>query len=144
MQKKPLGLAVIGVALVAGLWFLFFRAEPDVVAAGRPAEGDPMVAIGLPEISGNELIGKNVFDAKCASCHGENATGKYGLAPPLVHKIYEPSHHGDMAFVRAAQLGVKSHHWKFGDMPPVDGVTEAEVAYIIAYVRTLQRANGIN
>ena len=71
--------------------------------------------------------------------------GQEGIAPPLVHRIYEPSHHGDMAFVLAARNGVRAHHWPFGDMPPVgQPLTDGELAAIIAYVRELQRANGIS
>jgi len=81
---------------------------------------------------------------KCAACHGANAAGQDGVAPPLVHVIYEPSHHGDEAFQRAAELGVRGHHWPFGNMPPVEGVTRADVTMITAYIRELQRANGIN
>ncbi len=66
------------------------------------------------------------------------------LHPPLVHKFYEPNHHGDMAFVLAAKNGVRAHHWKFGDMPPVKGVTQGDVLNIVAYVRALQRENGIH
>jgi hypothetical protein len=65
------------------------------------------------------------------------------MGPPLVHKIYEPSHHADFAFQKAVQSGVRSHHWGFGNMPPVEGITAAEIAMIITYVRTLQVANGI-
>ena len=83
-------------------------------------------------------------NAKCAACHGVNAAGKDGVAPPLVHKIYEPSHHGDESFQRAAALGVRAHHWPFGNMPAVEGVTRGDVKMITAYIRELQRANGIN
>ncbi|KKK93735.1 hypothetical protein LCGC14_2689930, partial [marine sediment metagenome] len=31
-----------------------------------------------------------------------------------------------------------------GNMPPVEGVTPGEVKMVVAYVRELQRANGIN
>ena len=54
------------------------------------------------------------------------------------------NHHGDMSFVIAAQNGVRAHHWKFGNMPAVKGVTQADVLNIVAYVRALQRENGIN
>lgn len=40
-------------------------------------------------------------------------------------------------------LGAPSHHWQFGDMPPVEGVTEDQVAAITEYVRHLQRQAGI-
>lgn len=85
-----------------------------------------------------------MFDAKCATCHGVNATGLQDMGPPLVHKIYEPSHHGDESFQRAAAMGVRAHHWRFGNMPPVEGVTRADIAMVVAYIRALQRANGIN
>jgi mono/diheme cytochrome c family protein len=105
---------------------------------------DAMVLVSVPaSFSEQEQMGKRAFDAVCASCHGENAQGKQGVAPPLVHKIYEPNHHGDMAFVLAARNGVRAHHWKFGDMPPVKGVTQADLLNITAYVRALQRENGI-
>ena len=100
--------------------------------------------VALPaELSSNAQIGKLAFEAKCAECHGANAAGQNGVAPPLVHKIYEPSHHSDMAFVLAAKNGVRSHHWNFGNMPPVEGLTDADVKMIARYVRELQAENGI-
>ena len=72
-----------------------------------------------------------------------NGVGQEGLAPPLVHNIYEPGHHGDEAFQRAVAVGVRRHHWPFGDMPPVEGLSRADVALIVAYIRELQSANGI-
>jgi len=89
------------------------------------------------------VIGERVFNAKCAVCHGKNAAGQEGLAPPLVHQFYVPSHHGDGAFFNAARNGVTAHHWDFGNMPPVAAITDAEIGLIVTYVRTLQRANGI-
>ncbi len=107
--------------------------------------GPAMVDVTVPEtLSANAVIGKTAFEAKCAVCHGANAAGQDGVAPPLVHKIYEPSHHGDAAFLLAAKNGVRAHHWRFGNMPPVEGVTDGDVKMIITYVRELQRANGIN
>nr|WP_229802048.1 cytochrome c [Amylibacter ulvae] len=99
-------------------------------------------AMEIPTLTGAAVMGKTFFDAKCAQCHGTNASGTEN-APPLVHIIYEPNHHGDESFLRAATQGVRAHHWQFGDMPPVEGITQGEVKQIIAYVRSLQRANGI-
>jgi len=108
-------------------------------------QGDPIATVRVPaSFSPEAEIGKVGFEAKCAVCHGENAAGQNGIAPPLVHKFYEPNHHSDAAFVGAAMNGVKSHHWKFGDMPPLEGLTRADVQYIARYVRELQRENGIN
>ena len=108
------------------------------------SQGAPIVEVKLPaELSSEAQIGKRAFDSKCAECHGANAAGQNGIAPPLVHKIYEPSHHSDMAFVLAAKNGVRAHHWEFGNMPPVEGLTDADVKMIARYVRELQAANGI-
>ena len=98
--------------------------------------------IKLPALSQVAKQGEGLFKAKCAVCHGKNAAGTKN-GPPLIHKIYEPSHHSDLSFQRAAQLGVRAHHWPFGNMPPIAGITEAELERVIAYVRELQRANGI-
>ena len=86
--------------------------------------------------------GEAKFNAHCARCHGPQASGT-AQGPPLVHKIYEPNHHGDFAFQRAAANGVRAHHWTFGDMPKIDGVTPTDVDHIIKYVRWLQRQAGI-
>ena len=107
--------------------------------------GAPLAEVIVPEsFSEYAQIGKTAFDGACASCHGANAAGQNGVAPPLVHKTYEPGHHGDQAFLSAAQNGVQSHHWNFGNMPPVQGLTSSDVKYIVAYIRELQQANGIN
>lgn len=87
--------------------------------------------------------GQASFDANCSGCHGASGLGT-DQGPPLVYKIYEPGHHGDESFYRAVRQGVRSHHWEFGDMPPVPAVSDQEVAGIIRYIRTLQRAVGIN
>lgn len=101
--------------------------------AGKPAGGATPAEV---------QVGEAKFSANCAVCHGVRGVGtKQG--PPLVHKIYEPNHHADMAFQRAAENGVRAHHWEFGNMPKIEGVTPADVEQIIRYVRWLQREAGI-
>ena len=86
--------------------------------------------------------GEAKFNKFCSRCHGRQGTGTDN-GPPLVHKIYEPNHHADMAFQRAAAQGVRAHHWKFGNMPKIEGVVPEDVTQIIGYVRWLQRQAGI-
>ncbi len=133
-------LAIFIVAVAASGAYLL-TIDPE---AEKRASGPPIVQVKVPVLDGEALEGEAVFNAKCATCHGSDAAGKDEVAPPLVHKIYEPSHHGDMAFLLAVRQGVRAHHWPFGDMPPVEGLTERDVAMIVAYVRTLQRENGIH
>ena len=146
-------LAILALFLIGGLAVYWNAAPSRQQAAGHSmvppdtsgvARGAPIVEVSVPtDLSANAQIGKRAFEAKCAECHGANAAGQNGVAPPLVHKIYEPSHHSDMAFVLAAKNGVRSHHWNFGNMPPVKGLTDADVKMVTQFVRELQEANGI-
>ena len=142
-------LAAFAVAVIGGAGYVaMVQKDPSGTAGPRPVESPPegaaMVEVALPEdLSGQAQMGKRAFEAVCATCHGENAAGRSGMGPPLVHKIYEPSHHADAAFLLAVRNGVRAHHWRFGNMPPQDGLTGAEVKSITRYVRELQRANGI-
>jgi mono/diheme cytochrome c family protein len=107
-------------------------------------DGEPLAEVTLPaSFSADAKIGKRVFEAKCMQCHGQNAAGQNGVAPPLVNNIYRPAHHGDIAFVLAAKNGVRAHHWKFGNMPRIEGLTDADVGYVARYIRELQQENGI-
>lgn len=86
--------------------------------------------------------GGELFAANCAACHGARAGGT-DVGPPLVHRLYVPGHHSDAAFQSAVKNGVFAHHWDFGDMPAVAGVSEEEVEAIVGYVRGLQREAGL-
>jgi mono/diheme cytochrome c family protein len=86
--------------------------------------------------------GERAYAATCMACHGPRAMGTT-QGPALVHKIYEPSHHADAAFLLAVRQGVRAHHWQFGDMPAQPNVSDAELRAIVVYVRALQREAGI-
>ena len=89
----------------------------------------------------NPNIGKPLFDTHCASCHGADLEGSD--KGPHAAQGLSASHHSDMAFQMAVKNGSRAHHWNFGDMKPVEGVTADEVAHITAYVRMQQRKAGI-
>jgi len=151
-NKLAYGLGAAGVAAMAV--FVLTMATPQPGQQGGMSmtppdttaldDGDPINSVLVPvEFSPEAQIGKRIFEGKCSVCHGDNATGQQGFAPPLVDRIYEPNHHGDAAFVAAAKNGVQAHHWDFGNMPPVDGLTDGDVKYIARYIRELQKENGI-
>jgi mono/diheme cytochrome c family protein len=151
MNKGLIGALVVAFIAAAGWYWTQGRTTEEPISASAPGNlqvfvGAPMADVIVPdELSAQARQGETYFNVVCASCHGANAAGQDGVAPPLVHRIYEPSHHGDMAFVLAARNGVRAHHWPFGDMPPVEErMTDGELGAIIAYVRELQRTNGIN
>lgn len=126
-RTRPLRVSTLAVFVVAGL-----------VASGCGGGGlQPE-----PSPPGVADAGRVVFAASCAGCHGERARGTTN-GPPLVDRIYEPSHHADVAFVLAVRNGSRQHHWGFGDMPPVPDIDDREIADTIAYVRRLQQDAGI-
>ena len=98
-------------------------------------------AIVVPQLSREAKKGEIAFRNYCIACHGQSGTGT-DMGPPLVHRIYGPSHHSYVSFVRAVTLGVPQHHWLFGKMPPLPQVERREVDLIIIYIRELQKANG--
>jgi mono/diheme cytochrome c family protein len=115
-----------------------------LVAAGC-TQGDDQAAqrlASLPPTPAVHRTGEQLFERNCAGCHGSKAAGT-DKGPPLVHRVYEPSHHSDQAFYLAARNGVAAHHWRFGNMPAQPEVSEADVREMVAYVRWLQRETGI-
>ena len=99
--------------------------------------------INEPELTGPLKLGAFTYALKCSACHGGKAQGT-DKGPPFLSRIYEPGHHPDEAFYRAARNGARAHHWNFGDMPPVDSITDQQIGLIVQYVRAMQRANGID
>ena len=117
-------------AIVSGTLLLLVIAGGACADGGNDAEGDAVAR------------GEALFASNCVACHGEQGTGTTA-GPPLVHEIYEPGHHPDASFQRAVQAGVPQHHWDFGPMPAMPGLSEEQVDDITAYVRQLQRDAGI-
>ena len=123
-----------------GLLFLIIAVAVFILAGV-----DSQAAQGAPEEQAVPLElreGEGLFKLNCLRCHGARGAGT-DQGPPLVHKVYEPGHHSDMTFYLAVLRGVRAHHWRFGDMPKIEGLKEKEVGSIILYVRWLQRLAGI-
>ena len=125
--------AVVLVAAV--LWAMWPHADHNALNAGHPGS-----TVSASPATG--MAGEALFNQRCAACHGRNAAGS-AVGPPLVHRYYEPGHHSDMSFLLAVRRGVRAHHWRFGNMAPVPGLSDTEVKEVIRYVRALQRAKGI-
>ena len=102
----------------------------DAPETGIPAQDPDLVTAGEP-----------LYQANCAQCHGTDLRGT-DQGPSHLSIVYEPNHHGDAAFVLAVQRGVPQHHWPFGDMEPIPGLTTRELEAITAYVREQQRLKG--
>lgn len=93
---------------------------PSVVAAGSGAE---------------------LYEATCAECHGTDLRGN-DKGPSFLSSVYEPNHHTDESFRRAVRLGARQHHWPYGDMEPVEGLSDDDIEAIITFVREQQAILG--
>ena len=134
ISKRAAAIAVIVAAIGAGgAGILATTAQTDASAATEVVE---------PKLTPELARGRRAYDKYCASCHGSNAVGT-DKGPPFLHRVYHPGHHSDGAFFLAAQRGARGHHWRFGPMKPVAGVTNQDLEAIVPYIRALQKANGI-
>ena len=142
IHNRP-GFWPVGAALLFSIAGAACGAGPESQSSPPPTDEIQVVLRGIAATSPPELAqGKTLFEQNCSVCHGPAGDGT-AQGPPLVHIVYEPNHHADAAFILAARNGVRAHHWRFGDMAPVPGVTDEMVLEIVGYIRWLQRQVGI-
>ena len=110
---------------------------------GGPGTRDPNPLHLPPQgFVGDSIKGNNLYNQNCLACHGNAGLGS-NQGPPLVHKTYNTRHHADLAFHLAVKNGVPAHHWNFGNMNPIAGLSPEDVGHIVQYVRAIQRKSGI-
>ncbi|GBE26056.1 cytochrome c-L precursor [bacterium BMS3Bbin02] len=141
MKKLRVPLIVGGVVAAVVLLVLAGGGEPADPAFPR----DPMTGLSVFNIpvQDPDLVaeGELLYQASCSVCHGANFEGT-AIGPSHLSVIYNPEHHTDAGFFRAMSGGVQAHHWGFGDMPPVVGLSEDDMVAIVAYIRENQRTQG--
>ncbi len=137
---KPLATQVFMLSLCS--LFLWGCSDSGSNAQHSTASSSTNLSLSDKPLPDELKDGEVKFNNFCSRCHGPHGQGTDN-GPPLVHKIYEPNHHADMAFQRAAALGVRAHHWEFGNMPKIEDVTPEDVTQIVGYIRWLQKQAGI-
>ncbi|MFT4989866.1 MAG: mono/diheme cytochrome c family protein [Acidimicrobiales bacterium] len=101
---------------------------------------DPVAAPPVVPLAA-EADGATIYQARCASCHGEDLRGT-NKGPSQLSIVYEPNHHGDDSYRSAIRNGAPQHHWGFGNMPAVEDITDDQIEQVIAYIRTQQQELG--
>lgn len=84
--------------------------------------------------------GRAAFATECAGCHGRTAEGT-GRGPALAVDSLGPARFGDDAIRRAVREGVAGVG--DGPMPAQPELTDRQLDDIVAFLRELQRINGI-
>lgn len=127
-MPKWLGATLLGVPFVVAL----------IALGSCGSDGEPVVEPS----SAAAKSGEAVYANSCAACHGLDLEGT-DKGPSHLSVVYEPGHHGDGAFRSAIANGAPQHHWNFGDMPPVEGLSAGQVDDVIAYIRGEQERRGL-
>lgn len=110
--------------------------------SAEPSTGDALEGVDVAEQDAELVeLGEPLYQQHCAQCHGADLRGT-DLGPSHLSIVYEPNHHGDAAFLAAVSRGSPAHHWDFGAMPPIPGLSQEDVAAITAFVRERQRIEG--
>ena len=117
------------------IWFVLILS----IAACNPTDADGSEVPRQDSVLVAE--GGPLYAANCATCHGDDLRGT-DLGPSHLSNLYRPGHHSDGAFLLAMKIGSPQHHWSFGSMSPVEGLTDEEIAAITAFVRERQRTQG--
>jgi mono/diheme cytochrome c family protein len=86
---------------------------------------------------GNAEAGKAVYDKKCASCHAKDGAGNPGIAKAM--KV-ELRHLGSKEVQEQKDEEIKKWITEGSEKKkPVKGLSDQEIADVIAYVRTLKK-----
>lgn len=91
--------------------------------------------------STTDPAGAALYVQNCSRCHGVDLQGT-DRGPSQLSEVYKPDHHPDASYRAAIAEGVQAHHWPFGDMAPVEGLTADQVDAIIGYIRAQQDEHG--
>ena len=144
LTRTPRPIARLGLAVLTVLALLFTTAcsgdDTGGPATTTPTAEPTPTPPPEPRFSGTD--GRALYGQACSVCHGQALEGT-NAGPTFLNRIYASGHHADISFMFAIERGVRAHHWNFGNMAPVEGLSQEQVLAIIAFIREEQRAAGI-
>lgn len=105
--KGWIPLLLVGMVAVLGIQFTL----SGYLNQDQDNEESLIVETIMPDLNDSYAQGEKSYQTFCSTCHGKSLGGRQGLGPPFIHGYYKPSHHADIAFYRAVELGVAAHHW---------------------------------
>ena len=84
--------------------------------------------------------GKAVYETVCGLCHGNDGLGKPNQAPPLAGSEWVAKDAASLARVPLAGLNgpiqVAGHEWNLAMAPMGAGLSDADLAAVLSYIRT--------
>lgn len=97
----------------------------------------------IPELSALAQTGRDIINTQCMACHGVDGTGFSKKGPPLLHPMYREEIFPDFHFKRVLREGRPQKNWRFGPMPSQPQLSDADMNGIIAFVREVHTATGV-
>lgn len=97
----------------------------------------------IPELSTLAQAGRVIINTQCKECHGVDGTGYSRNGPPLLHPMYRSEIYPDHHFKRVLREGRPQKNWRFGPMPAQPQLSDADMNGIIAFVREVHTATGV-
>lgn len=104
------------------------------------------LAILLPGAAiAGEIDGQELFAAHCSACHGQQAEGIPGFAPPLAGRELARAREQILYTVLSGLTGVikVGEETYDGVMPPFAALSDAEIASLVDYVIRLGAPPGV-
>ena len=102
----------------------------DQLASYQPKSGDAAIA----------AKGKVIYETICGVCHGNDGIGKINQAPPLAGSEWVAKDIATLARVPLAGLNgpiqVAGHDWNLAMAPMGAGLSDADLAAVLTYIRT--------
>jgi len=115
--------------------------KPSVVRVLAPALFCALA--GSSSLSADVATGKSVFESKCQKCHGDDGRGNPSMVKLL--KLKQPftplgsKEVQDKTDDELRQIAIHGLHTPRAEMKPVKGgISDAEAAAVVLYVRTLK------
>jgi mono/diheme cytochrome c family protein len=100
------------------------------LASFQPKSGDAAFA----------ARGRSVYESVCGICHGSDGLGKQNQAPPLCSSEWVAKDITSLARVPLAGLNgpiqVAGHDWNLAMAPMGAGLSDADLAAVLTYIRT--------
>jgi mono/diheme cytochrome c family protein len=115
-------------------WF-----DPKVYA---PFDSADQLAAYQPQSGEAAFVahGKTVYESVCGTCHGSDGLGKVGQAPPLAGSEWVSKDLASLARVPLVGLNgpiqVAGHDWNLAMAPMGAGLSDADLAGVLTYIRT--------
>jgi len=96
-----------------------------------------LLAVAPAASAADATAGKDVFLKKCKTCHGEDGSGNQGMAK-LLKTTITPLDSDEVQSKSDADIKKIITEGK-DKMKPVKDLTDADIANVIAFVRTLKK-----